>query len=114
MDSINVNKTTSNEVSPKSTPVRCEYSVDQKLAAVLSVTEDGLTYKAAAKEHDIASVSTLKKWLIAYRREGESALQPKPMGRPKGIHTPAPRSMVGIDEMLLRMENGRLFRKLGR
>lgn len=90
------------------------YNPEIKLAAVLSVTEDGMSYSAATQEHNIASVSTLKKWLIAYRKEGESALDPKPMGRPKDIHTPAPRRIPAVDEMLLRMENGRLAKKLGR
>lgn len=89
------------------------YSSDLKLAAVHAVIHDGMTYHATVEELGISSISTLKKWLIAYRHEGEAALEPKPMGRPKGIHTPIAKFKHPMDEMLLRMENEKLLRKLG-
>ncbi|MEG0374387.1 MAG: transposase [Raoultibacter sp.] len=90
------------------------YPVELKLAAVSAVIDDEKTYRATVTEFGISSVSTLKKWLIAYRREGKSALYPRPLGRPKGIHTPIGNRLSPIDQALLRMENEKLVRKLGR
>ena len=89
------------------------YPVDVKLAAVRAVIDDGAPYQAAADEFGISSVSTLKKWLILYRREGAESLYPKPIGRPKGVHTPIGIRFSRFDEALLRMENEKLLRKLG-
>ncbi|MEG0759749.1 MAG: helix-turn-helix domain-containing protein [Raoultibacter sp.] len=98
---------------PKDQSGRRIYPVELKLAAVSAVVDDHKTYRAAVAEFDISSLSTLKKWLISYRREGESALYPKPLGRPKGIHTPIGNRFSPIDQALLRMENEKLMGKLG-
>lgn len=99
--------------STQQKPPRRLYPADLKLAAVRAVVEDNKTYSATVDEFNISSVSTLKKWLIAYRKEGPSSLTPKPLGRPKGIHTPVINRFFQYEETLLRMENEKLLRKLG-
>ncbi|MEG0503709.1 MAG: transposase [Raoultibacter sp.] len=98
---------------PQQKPPRRFYSAELKLAAVKAVVEDNKTYRATVDEFDISSVSTLKKWLIAYRKDGECSLYPKPLGRPRGIHTPIVTRLNRFDDALLRMENEKLVRKLG-
>ena len=60
------------------------YSFETKLAAVRAVVDEGMTKPEAMAKFGIASPSSLKKWLKAYREEGPEALRPKPKGRPKG------------------------------
>ncbi|MEG0757501.1 MAG: hypothetical protein RR505_03780, partial [Raoultibacter sp.] len=66
-------------------------------------------------KYDIASASTLKKWVIAYRRQGESAFVPKSKGRPPGTNKSQRHSphLASLEEILMRAENERLARKLG-
>lgn len=64
------------------------YSFETKLAAVRAVVDEGMTKPEAMAKFGIASPSSLKKWLKAYREEGPEALRPKPKGSRKA---PAPR-----------------------
>lgn len=64
------------------------YSFETKLAAVRAVVDEGMTKPEAMAKFGIASPSSLKKWLKAYREEGPEALRPKPKG---GRKAPAPR-----------------------
>ena len=60
------------------------YSFETKLAAVRAVVDEGMTRPEAMAKFGIASPSSFKKWLKAYREEGPEALKPKPKGRPRG------------------------------
>lgn len=60
------------------------YSFETKLAAVKAVVDEGMTKSEAMARFGIASPSSFKKWLKAYREEGPEALRPKPKGRPRG------------------------------
>lgn len=75
------------------------YSFETKLAAVRAVVDEAMA------KFGIASPSSLKKWLKAYREEGPEALRPKPKGRPKGSGSPA-------KEMTREQELERRVRKL--
>ena len=75
------------------------YSFETKLAAVRAVVDEGMA------KFGIASPSSLKKWLKAYREEGPEALGPKPKGRPKGSGSPT-------KEMTREQELERRVRKL--
>ena len=77
------------------------YSFETKLAAVRAVVDEGMTKPEAMAKFGIASPSSLKKWLRAYRE----ALRPKPKGRPKGSGSPA-------KEMTREQELERRVRKL--
>ena len=81
------------------------YSFETKLAAVRAVVDEGMTKPEAMTKFGIASPSSLKKWLKAYREEGPEALRPKPKGRPKGSGSPA-------KEMTREQELERRVRKL--
>ena len=81
------------------------YSFETKLAAVRAVVDEGMTKPEAMAKFGIASPSSLKKWLKAYREEGPEALRPKPKGRPKGSGSPA-------EEMTREQELERRVRKL--
>ena len=48
-----------------------------------------MTKPEAMAKLGIASPSSFKKWLRAYREEGPEALRPKPKGRPRGSGSPA-------------------------
>ena len=61
------------------------YSFETKLAAVRAVEDEGMTKAEAMARFGIASPSSFKKWLKAYREDGQEALRPKPKGRPKGV-----------------------------
>ena len=65
------------------------YSFETKLAAVRAVADEGMTKPEAMAKFGIASPSSFKKWLKAYREGGPEALRPKPKGRPKGSAAPA-------------------------
>ena len=52
------------------------YSFETKLAAVRAVVDEGMTKPEAMAKFGIASPSSLKKWLKAYREEGPEALRP--------------------------------------
>ena len=58
------------------------YSFETKLAAVRAVVDEGMTKPEAMAKFGIASPSSLKKWLKAYREEGPEALRPKPKAIP--------------------------------
>ena len=47
-----------------------------------------MTKPEAMARFGIASPSSFKKWLKAYREEGPEALKPKPKGRPRGSGSP--------------------------
>ena len=81
------------------------YSFETKLAAVRAVVDEGMTKPEAMAKFGIASPSSLKKWLKAYREEGPEALRPKPKGRPKDSGSPA-------KEMTREQELERRVRKL--
>lgn len=68
---------------------RTAYSFETKLAAVRAVVDEGMTKPEAMAKLGIASPSSFKKWLRAYREEGPEALRPKPKGRPRGSGSPA-------------------------
>ena len=53
------------------------YSFETKLAAVRAVVDEGMTKPEAMAKFGIASPSSLKKWLKAYREEGPEALRPR-------------------------------------
>ena len=93
---------------------RREYSSELKLDAVRSFLEEGMTRREVVEVYDIASISTLKKWVIAYKREGAAALATKSKGRHS--KQPAPKAlrpdMVAFEEIILHAENDRLVRKL--
>lgn len=65
------------------------YSLETKLAAVRAVVDEGMTKPEAMAKFGIASSSSFKKWLKAYRGEGPEALKPKPKGRPRGSVSPS-------------------------
>ena len=60
------------------------YPFETKVAAVRAVVDEGMTKPEAMARFGIASTSSFKKWLKAYREDGPEALRPKPKGRPKG------------------------------
>lgn len=60
------------------------YTFETKLAAVKAVAEEGMTKPEAMARFGIASTTSLKSWLRAYREGGPEALRPKPKGRPRG------------------------------
>jgi len=64
------------------------YSFETKLAAVRAVVDEGMTKPEAMAEFGIASTTSLKCWLRAYREGGPEALRPKPKGRPRGPASP--------------------------
>lgn len=93
------------------------YPSELKLAAVQAVVSSGKSYREVTEEFGISSVSTLKKWLIAYRREGMGALCEGQRGRPQGPLT----SFASVFDPLdpeqnhrMRKENTRLAAKLGK
>ena len=103
------------EASSHQPASRRMYPTELKLAAVRAVIDEGKSYQAVADEFGISSPSTLKKWLIAYRREGESALETKQRGRAQG----APLTYAPVFDPLdpeqgyrMRKENTRLAAKL--
>ncbi|MEG0375412.1 MAG: transposase [Raoultibacter sp.] len=90
------------------------YDFELKLAAVTDFLEGGLTRREVVERYDIASISTFKKWLIAYRREGEQALAQKTCGRPVGAYgkNVMPADLFTLEHFLVQAENDRLVRKL--
>lgn len=60
------------------------YPFETKVAAVRAVVDEGMTKPEAMARFGIASPSSFKRWLKAYRDDGPEALRPKPKGRPKG------------------------------
>lgn len=97
--------------TPGVAPARREYSYELKLAAVEAFIGGGKTRREVVEEFDIASISTLKKWVIAYRQEGSAALQEKQKGRPCGhreVILPCSNEVEAV-----RFEVRRLLTKLG-
>ena len=64
------------------------YSFETKLAAVRAVVDEGMTKPEAMAKFGIASPSSLKKWLKAYRRKVRRRSGRSPRG---GRKAPAPR-----------------------
>ena len=87
------------------------YSPELKLAAVRSFLEGGMTRREVIEHYNIASVSTFKKWVIAYRRKGPAGLASRSQGRPQARRT-AP-MIDPIEASSIRAEVERLKRKLG-
>ena len=65
------------------------YPFETKVAAVSAVVDGGMTKPEAMARFGIASPSSFKRWLKAYREGGPEALRPKPKGRPRGSGSPA-------------------------
>ena len=53
------------------------YPFETKVAAVRAVVDEGMTKPEAMARFGIASTSSFKKWLKAYREDGPEALRPK-------------------------------------
>ena len=68
---------------------RTAYPFETKLGAVSAVADGGMTKPEAMARFGIASPSSFKRWLKAYREGGPEALRPKPKGRPRGSGSPA-------------------------
>jgi transposase-like protein len=79
------------------------YSFETKLAAVRAVVDEGMTRPEAMAKFGIASPSSFKKWLKAYREEGPEALKPKPKGRPRGSGSP-PKELTREQELERRIQ----------
>ena len=79
------------------------YSFETKLAAVRAVVDEGMTRPEAMAKFGIASPSSFKKWLKAYREEGPEALKPKPKGRPRGSGPP-PKELTREQELERRIQ----------
>ena len=79
------------------------YSFETKLAAVKAVVDEGMTRPEAMAKFGIASTSSFKKWLEAYREEGPEALKPKPKGRPRGSGSP-PKELTREQELERRIQ----------
>ncbi|MEG0376517.1 MAG: transposase [Raoultibacter sp.] len=106
-----------NEQSSTQRHHRRVYPPEVKLSAVRAVIRDGMSYRQAAEKYGIASVSTLKKWLITYRKEGKSGLVDKTRGRIQGSTTSFAPVFDPLDPergYRIRKENTRLVAKLGR
>ena len=79
------------------------YSFETKLGAVRAVVDEGMTKPEAMARFGIASPSSFKKWLKAYREGGPEALRPKPKGRPRGSGSP-PREATREQELERRIQ----------
>lgn len=104
-------KTEPPNVSCTAIPARREYTYELKLAAVEAFLGGGKTRREVVEEFDIASISTLKKWVIAYRQEGSIALQVKQKGRPCGRKEVVLPCATEVEAV--RFEVRRLLTKLG-
>mgnify|MGYP000360335500 CR=1 FL=1 len=82
------------------------YPFETKVAAVSAVVDGGMTKPEAMARFGIASPSSFKRWLKAYREEGPEALRPKPKGRPKGSGSPAGETMreQGLERRVRKLE----------
>ena len=87
------------------------YAPALKLEAVRAFLDEGLSRNEVIERYNIASVSTFKKWVIAYRREGAIAFAPKPQGR-KPYKPWQPLLVEPEDTALVHAEVQRLKRKL--
>lgn len=79
------------------------YSFETKMAAVRAVVDEGMTKPEAMARFGIASPSSFKRWLKAYREGGPEALRPKPKGRPKGAKA-EPRAETREQELERRIQ----------
>ena len=61
---------------------RRAYGYETKLAAVLDLTEGGMTKQEVMTKYGIPGVTTLEAWVGRYRSGGPEALRPRPKGRP--------------------------------
>ncbi|MEG0504344.1 MAG: transposase [Raoultibacter sp.] len=96
---------------------RREYSFELKLEAVHAFLDDNMTRREVVAAYDIASVSTFKKWVMAYRRYGVAGLAEKTRGGAAGTRKQAPTAFNPLDPEAgyrIRRENQRLASKLGR
>ena len=57
------------------------YSTETKLAAVLDVTEHGLSKQEVMRKYGVKSVTQIEVWCRLYIKDGEDALKPKRQGR---------------------------------
>lgn len=60
-----------------------KYSHRLKVAAARDVVELGMAKSEVMSKYEIASLSPLNKWCLAYREGGPDALLPRPKGRPR-------------------------------
>lgn len=75
------------------------YRFEVKLEAVRVYINSPMSLRQTAEKFDIASASTLKKWVLAYRTYGEEGLVAKQSGRPRGhkfIPKTPPREVAAI------------------
>ncbi|MCI2156641.1 MAG: helix-turn-helix domain-containing protein [Olsenella sp.] len=82
------------------------YSFETKVAAVRAVVDEGITKPEAMAKFGIASLSSFKKWMKAYREGGPEALRPKPKGRPREPSSP-PKAMTreqGLERRVQKLE----------
>lgn len=71
-----------------------------KLAAVRAVVEDGETRADVMRRYGLRAHTTLNKWVVAYRREGEEAFNVRPPVPPRPRHTGAVRRISRDNEAL--------------
>ena len=83
---------------------RRQYDFETKLAIVLRHLK-GESGRSLSQEYDLPSPTTVTKWAVIYRREGEDGLRPKRRGRPPADRTDQ-RAESELDA--LRRENERL------
>lgn len=79
------------------------YSFEVKVAAARAVAEEGTSVPEAMARFAVASKSSLKQWVRAYREGGPEALRPKPRGRPRGSRS-APKETTREQELERRIE----------
>lgn len=84
---------------------RRTYSFEEKLEAVLYHLEGGHTINATCLHFRISSENVLKKWVKAYRLEGEDALRP-------AVRGPKPKSAELTREQQLEKQVQRLEAEL--
>lgn len=92
------------------------YDSDLKLEAVRAFLDGNMTRREVVESYGITSMSTFKKWVIAYKREGAAAFESKNRGRPRGSRNAAgiaaSASLTSFEDLRIRVENDRLMHKL--
>ncbi|MEG0324629.1 MAG: transposase [Raoultibacter sp.] len=97
--------------------IRTTYDPAIKLEAVQAFVSDRMTRHEVVEHYGIASISTFKKWVLAYRRYGEAGLIGRTRGGAAGTRNHVPVAFNPLDPEAgrrLRRENQRLASKLGR
>ena len=64
------------------------FPVEFKLHVVLTMINEGLSARVAAKHFKIKEPQTPVRWLRQYQEHGIDGLKPKPRGQPKGMPKP--------------------------